>query len=82
MLDSELCGEETLSAKIVSRSYDGRRPVYKVYLYNTNDESGESINYKLVSLGHAWVSATTELDVNPDSYDEMADQQDQLGKIY
>ncbi len=72
-----------MTAKVVGVSEDVKQlcPVYEVYLYNTSDPSGVSINYQLVSLGHTWVSPLSQLDVvDLSSFEELADEQGKLGK--
>ena len=54
--------------------------VHHVYLYDRSDPSGQSVNSLLVSKGHAWMAADTELDLDCSNEELLADHQDHLGK--
>lgn len=50
-----------------------------MYLYDVHDTTAESINYYMVSQGHAWLSTLNESLENTKST-EFENQQENLGK--
>ena len=61
-------------------SEEGDECIHLVYLYNTDDVSGNSINYQLVSHGHAWVTLTSELSVSTEKLDDVLIEQNKTGE--
>ena len=72
-----MCEAGPLVATINRQTGAAPNVIYEVTLWNAE---GVNINSEIVSKSHAWVSPVSSVSVDPNNFDQFAEEQDHFGK--